>query len=119
MRGGLPWLVAFWLALLGAAPDIPLTRAFERDDAMASRGGPGSLKLRVTNPTDREVRVRAKHVVSPSMLQEKVEVVQCSFLLPVTLGPKQSDDYPVVYFVGDVPAQVKELTVTLAFYRLD
>ena len=99
--------------------DIPLAGAFEQDEAMASRGGPVSLKLRVTNPTDREVRVRARHLVSPPAMQERVEVVQCSFLLPVTLGPRLSDEYPVVYFVGDIPPDVKEITVTLALYRLD
>ncbi|MDT7935104.1 MAG: cytochrome c oxidase assembly protein [Sphingomonadaceae bacterium] len=80
--------------------------------------------FRASNPTDQATSGQAVFNVSPDTVGRYFTKIQCFCFNEQTLGPHQSADMPVVYFIDPAyltdkeAAKVKEITLSYTFYPM-
>ena len=74
------------------------------------------IKLRIKNATPSPVIARIGHLVEPHGEADYLDIVQCGFLLPVTIPPNSEQEYSGVYMLrGSLPERVRQLSLTYDF----
>jgi cytochrome c oxidase assembly protein Cox11 len=68
------------------------------------------ILLKVQNKTHNPITARIGHLVEPKDSADYLDVVQCGFLLPVTIPPAMEQEYSGVYLLrGNLPEGVRQL----------
>jgi hypothetical protein len=74
------------------------------------------IKLRIKNPTPSPVITRIGHLVEPYGEADYLDIVQCGFLLPITIPASSEQEYSGVYMLrGSLPEGVRQLSLTYEF----
>ena len=74
------------------------------------------IKLRIKNSTPSPVIARIGHLVEPHGEADYLDIVQCGFLLPVTIPATSEQEYSGVYMLrGSLPERVRQLRLTYDF----
>ncbi len=75
--------------------------------------------LKIKNLSPQPITTRIGHLVEPKELADYFEIVQCGFLLPVSLQPGVEQEYSATYLLrGSLPEGVRKLSLNYDF-RLD
>lgn len=81
-----------------------------------TRGKLFSVSFKVRNLSSREVTTWIVHRVEPKEVNEYLELVECTLLVPVTVQPGREVEYPSSYLLrGDLPEGMKQFKVTYEF----
>jgi hypothetical protein len=76
--------------------------------------------LRVRNNTSQPILARIGHLIEPRSAADYLDIVQCGFLLPVSIAPGAEQEYSGTYLLrGSLPENVRELRLTYDFKILD
>ena len=74
------------------------------------------ILLKVKNTTNDAITARIGHLVEPKDSAEYLDVVQCGFLLPVTIPPAMEQEYSGTYLLrGNFPEGVRQLELKYDF----
>ena len=75
------------------------------------------ILLKVKNKTNDAITARIGHLVDPKDSADYLDIVQCGFLLPVTIPPAIEQEYSGVYLLrGNLPEEARQLELK---YDLD
>jgi Cytochrome c oxidase assembly protein CtaG/Cox11 len=92
---------------------------FSPKQVAAQPGEVFEIILKVKNLSAQPITTRIGHLVEPKELADYFEIVQCGFLLPVSLQPGVEQEYSATYFLrGSLPEGVRKLSLNYDF-RLD
>jgi hypothetical protein len=95
---------------LSKAPELDVRPS--RNDIFVQPGEFFDINLKIKNPTARSITVRVAHLVEPRDVADYLDVVQCGFLLPVTIGPGKEQEYGGTYMLrGSTPEGVRQLNL--------
>jgi hypothetical protein len=74
------------------------------------------ILLKVKNKTNDAITARIGHLVEPKDSADHLDVVQCGFLLPVTIPPAMEQEYSGIYLLrGNFPEGVRQLELKYDF----
>jgi cytochrome c oxidase assembly protein Cox11 len=74
------------------------------------------ILLKVKNKTNDAITARIGHLVEPKDSADYLDVVQCGFLLPVTIPPAMEQEYSGIYLLrGNFPEGVRQLELKYDF----
>ena len=102
---------------LSKSKDLDVT--LSKSEIGAQPGDLFEVILRITNRTDQTVTARIGHLIEPDAIADYLDFVQCGFLLPVTIGPVQQQEFSGTYLLrGTLPEGVRQLNLTYDFRLL-
>jgi Cytochrome c oxidase assembly protein CtaG/Cox11 len=111
-----------WAAGVSVPFRLDLSKAQDLDARLSQNKfivQPGDLfeiSLIIKNPTSEPVTVRIGHVVEPQNIAEYLDLVQCGFLLPVTIAPGKEQQYSGTYMLrASIPEGVRQLKLNYDF----
>jgi hypothetical protein len=85
-------------------------------EVSVTRGKLFNVFFKVKNLSNREVATWIVHHVEPKEVNDYLELVECTLLLPVSLQPGQEVEYPSSYQLrGDLAEGMKQFKVTYEF----
>ena len=102
--------------------DLPWTFTAEQTSQLVRIGETKLAFFKVTNNSDRPVTARAVYNVVPEQAAAYFEKLQCFCFSDQTIGPRQTVEMPVLYFIDPKYAQdfetkgAKEVTLSYTFY---
>jgi len=74
------------------------------------------ILLTLKNNTQQTITTRIGHLVEPRDSADYLDIVQCGFLLPVTIQPGQKQEYSGTYMLrGNLPEGIRQLRLTYDF----
>lgn len=101
------------LELAGASG---LEASLSKAEVTLQPGDVFDIKLRIKNTTPSPVTARIGHIVEPRGEADYLDIVQCGFLLPVTIPAGSEQEYSGVYMLrGSLPDRVRQLSLTYDF----
>jgi hypothetical protein len=79
-----------------------------------------AVELRIRNNTSQPILARVGHLIEPRSAADYLDIVQCGFLLPVSIAPGAEQEYTGTYLLrGSLPENIRELQLTYAFKILE
>jgi cytochrome c oxidase assembly protein Cox11 len=96
------------------APDLSVT--LSRNEVVVEPGDLFEISMRVKNRSKQRVNARIDHVIEPRASANYLDLVECGFLVPVTLHPEIEQEYYATYLLREnIPADVHQLSLTYDF----
>jgi hypothetical protein len=93
-----------------------LEASLSKSEVSLQPGEVFDIKLRIKNSTPSAVIARIGHLVEPHGEADYLDIVQCGFLLPVTIQASSEQEYSGVYMLrGSLPERVRQLSLTYDF----
>lgn len=113
----LDWAAGVNLAFQALVPRAaPVDALLPQPELLAQPGELLNVALKIRNRSDREVYARIGHVIQPPEAAEHLDMVECGFLLPVSLAPRSEQEFLTTYLLrGDLPEGVRRIQVTYDF----
>jgi hypothetical protein len=120
VREGSNWKIFFdWasgikVAFAFSAPPSSRIEAHFADQALIAKvGEPFQVVFNIQNRGTSTLKAKIAHRLEPTAVRERLEMVQCGLLSPVTLPPASEQAFSSVYIItGDFPDSVKGITLT-------
>ncbi len=100
-RGAMSGVPAVELVFTQRADGLPVRFHAERRMVMAVPGEPVENVFHFTNLSDRTVRFRPVHSVSPPRAAEALRLEICFCFQEQTVGPHETRDFPVRLYLGN------------------
>jgi hypothetical protein len=121
-EGGGGWRLFFdWAAGMNvtfsfsAPSDSGIDLQFEEKDLVMKPEEPFAVRFKIKNRGSHAVAATIVHRVEPSIVGDKLEMVQCGLLSPLTLAPGKEQEMVSVYiFSGDI-SQTKHIAIAYEF----
>jgi Cytochrome c oxidase assembly protein CtaG/Cox11 len=123
VKEGDEWRVFLnWAAGVSVPLRLDLSKALEldvrlsRNEVFVQPGDFFDISLKIKNPTARAITVRIGHLIEPLDVADYLDVVQCGFLLPLTIAPGKEQEYGGTYMLrGSIPEGVHQVTLQYDF----
>ncbi|MGH7886243.1 MAG: cytochrome c oxidase assembly protein [Candidatus Binatia bacterium] len=98
-------------------PDgVPLEVAAVNPTIRFQPGEPFTIRLRLKNPTEKELRARVMHNVEPKTLEKYLGVGDCGTFVPFRLAAGKADENNTTFLVWtNLPAEIKRFTMIYDF----
>jgi cytochrome c oxidase assembly protein Cox11 len=98
-------------------PDtLNLSVALSRNEVVVQPGDLFEISLMVKNRSEQRVNARIDHVIEPRAGVNYLDLVECGFLVPITLHPGIENEYSARYLLRtDTPADVHQVSLTYDF----
>jgi cytochrome c oxidase assembly protein Cox11 len=79
-------------------------------------GGLFEVSLNIRNQSKQPVNARIDHMIEPVDVANYLDLIECGFLVPVTLHPAINQQYSARYLLrNDIPVGVHQLSLTYDF----
>jgi Cytochrome c oxidase assembly protein CtaG/Cox11 len=99
---------------LSNAPDLSVV--LSRSEVVVQPGDLFEVSLNIKNQSKQPVNARIDHVIEPLEVVNYLDLVECGFVVPVTLHPEVNQQYSVRYLLRQgIPDGVHQLSVTYDF----
>jgi hypothetical protein len=96
-------------------PSAPVQVRVLQSEVATSPGEPFTIALQITNTSEQAVTARIGHLVDPHEFRDYLDLIECGFLLPISLRPGKQEEFTSTYLVrSGLPDSVRQLTVTYA-----
>jgi hypothetical protein len=93
-----------------------LSVILSRNEMVVQPGDLFEISLKVRNLSKQKINARIDHLIEPPALANYLDLVECGFLLPVTLHPDVEKEYFATYLLREtLPANVHRLSLTYDF----
>lgn len=94
---------------------VPVQAEVEHAEVASAPGEIFRVALKIKNTGEEQLVARIGHLVDPHELRDYLDLVECGFLLPVTLAPGKEELFTSTYLLrGNLPEGVRRLKVTYA-----
>jgi cytochrome c oxidase assembly protein Cox11 len=94
--------------------DLDVT--LSKNEVVVQPGELFEVSLRIKNRSKQRVNARIDHLIEPRELANYLDLVECGFLVPVTLQPEIEQEYFARYLLREsIPEDVHQLTLTYDF----
>jgi hypothetical protein len=94
----------------------PVEAKVAQADVITKPGELFNISLQIKNRGKKEVLARIGHLIQPSDVADYLDLVECGFLLPVTIKPGATEEFSSTYLLlGSLPENVRQLAVTYEF----
>ena len=105
--------ILFRLSLPNASD---LSVVLSRSEVVVQPGDLFEVSLSIKNKSKQPVNARIDHVIEPLEVVNYLDLVECGFLVPVTLHPEVNQQYSARYLLRQgIPDGVHQLSVTYDF----
>jgi hypothetical protein len=105
--------ILFRLSLPNASD---LSVVLSRSEVVVQPGDLFEVSLSIKNKSKQPVNARIDHVIEPLEVVNHLDLVECGFLVPVTLHPEVNQQYSARYLLRQaIPDGVHQLSVTYDF----
>ena len=105
--------ILFRLSLPNASD---LSVVLSRSEVVVQPGDLFEVSLSIKNKSRQPVNARIDHMIEPLAVANYLDLVECGFLVPVTLHPEVSQQYSARYLLRQaIPNGVQQLSVTYDF----
>ena len=96
------------------APDLSVV--LSPSEVVVQPGDLFEVSLSIKNTSKQPVNARIDHLIEPLEVANYVDIVECGFLVPVTLHPEQEQEYSGRYLLREkIPETVNQLSLTFDF----
>jgi cytochrome c oxidase assembly protein Cox11 len=96
------------------APDLSVV--LSRSEIVVHPGDLFEVSLSIKSKSKQPVNVRIDHIIEPLEVANYVDIVECGFLVPVTLHPDLEQKYSGRYLLRErIPEGVHQLSLTYDF----
>jgi cytochrome c oxidase assembly protein Cox11 len=97
------------------APDLDV--ALSKNEVVVQPGDLFEVSLRLKNRSKQRVNARIDHVIEPREVAKYLDLVECGFLIPVSLDPEIEQEYSARYLLREsIPESVHQLSLTYDFH---
>jgi cytochrome c oxidase assembly protein Cox11 len=94
--------------------DLDVT--LSKNEVVVQPGDFFEVSLRIKNRSKQRVNARIDHVIEPREVANYLDLVECGFLVPVTLQPEIEQEYSARYLLREsIPEGVHRLSLTYDF----
>jgi cytochrome c oxidase assembly protein Cox11 len=105
--------ILFRLALPNASD---LSVVLSRNEVVVQPGDLFEISLSIKNQSKQPVNIRIDHMIEPLEVANYLDLVECGFLVPVTLHPEIEQKYSGRYLLRErIPEGVHQLSLTYDF----
>ena len=105
--------ILFRLSLPNASD---LSVVLSRSEVVVQPGDLFEVSLSIKNQSKQPVNARIDHVIEPLEVVNYLDLVECGFLVPVTLHPEINQQYSARYLLRQgIPDGVHQLSLTYDF----
>ena len=99
---------------LSNAPDLSVV--LSKSDVVVQPGDIFEVSLDIKNKSKQPLNARIDHIIEPLEAANYLDLIECGFLVPVTLHPEINQQYSARYLLRhDIPDGVHELSLTYDF----
>jgi hypothetical protein len=99
---------------LSNAPDLSVV--LSRSEVVVQPGDLFEVSLSIKNKSKQPVNARIDHMIEPLEVANYLDIVECGFLVPVTLHPELEQKYSGRYLLREkIPQGVHQLSLTYDF----
>jgi hypothetical protein len=95
----LDWRSRHRVAFKTSRPLKELEVKFLRNDLLVKPNEPFQVDIKVTNRTDRGIVAKLNHLFEPRRMEKNIDMIACGSLLPLRLGPQETQDISSSYLV--------------------
>jgi Cytochrome c oxidase assembly protein CtaG/Cox11 len=93
-----------------------LSVVLSRSEVVVQPGDLFEVSLSIKNQSKQPVNARIDHVIEPPQVAQYLDLVECGFLVPVTLHPEIGQTYSGRYLLREkIPEGIHQLSVTYDF----
>jgi cytochrome c oxidase assembly protein Cox11 len=113
----LDWASGVKVTFKASVPSgAPVEAKVVQADVITKPGELFNISLQIRNRGKEEVRARIGHLIQPKDMADYLDLVECGFLLPVTIKPGTTEEFSSTYLLrGGLPENVRQLAVTYEF----
>ena len=87
-----------------------------RSEVIVQPGEIFEVSLTIKNQSKQPVNARIDHIIEPLEIANYLDLIECGFLVPITLHPEINQEYSARYLLRQaIPNGVRELTLTYDF----
>jgi cytochrome c oxidase assembly protein Cox11 len=105
--------ILFRLSLPNASD---LSVVLSRSEVVVQPGDLFEVSLSIKNQSKQPVNIRIDHIIEPLEVANYLDLVECGFLVPVTLHPEIEQKYSGRYLLRErIPEGVHQLSLTYDF----
>jgi cytochrome c oxidase assembly protein Cox11 len=95
-------------------PDLSV--ALSTSEVVVHPGDLFEIFLSIKNKSEQPVNARIDHMIEPLELAKYLDLIECGFLVPVTVHPKINQQYSARYLLRQgIPNGIHQLSVTYNF----
>jgi hypothetical protein len=105
--------IPFRLSVSNVA-DLDVT--LSKNEVVVQPGDLFEVSLRVKNRSKQRVNARIDHIIEPREVGNYLDLVECGFIVPVTLHPEIEQEYSARYRLRrSIPEGIQQLSLTYDF----
>jgi cytochrome c oxidase assembly protein Cox11 len=102
---------------LSQAPELEVN--LSKKELVVQPGELFEISLRIKNRSKKTEVVRIAHVIDPEKMSNFLDLVECGFIMPVTLEPGIERQFDARYLILDsLPEGVRQMNLTYDFALL-
>jgi hypothetical protein len=113
----LDWASGVKVTFKASVPSgAPVEAKVVQADVITKPGELFNISLQIRNRGKEEVFARIGHLIQPKDMADYLDLVECGFLLPVTIKAGTTEEFSSTYLLrGGLPENVRQLSVTYEF----
>jgi cytochrome c oxidase assembly protein Cox11 len=93
-----------------------LSVVLSRSEVVVQPGDLFEISLSIKNKSKQPVNARIDHIIEPREVANYLDIVECGFLVPVTLHPELEQKYSSRYLLRErIPESVHQVSLTYDF----